>query len=197
MSSKHNQKEIAEKIYKSILANAKYWISELDYYGKNQFKEKIKGEGWSIGQIYDHIVNGTYAFQLKKLNDCLIRENGSNTGVKTFLGKIIFWYGSFFPFKTKGLPASAYIPDQPENPEKFKDEFYKFLKVVQKAAKEAGEAKLDYKTSHPTLGMLNAMEWLKLIEMHQRHHVMQKKRLDRTLRSEFKYTPGEEVYSDV
>lgn len=197
MSSEKDQKAIAEKIYKSIISNSKYWISELDYYGKNQFKEKVKGEGWTIGQIYDHIVYGTYNFHLKKINECVTRTNGSSIGKKTFLGNIFFLLKSFPPFKIKGQPASKYLPNQPENPEKFKDEFYKFLKVIQRASKEAGEAKLDYKTQHPALGMLNALEWLQLIEMHQRHHVRQKQRMDRTLRSEFKFTPGEEVYSDV
>lgn len=197
MSSGTDQKLLAEKIYKAIITNSKYWISELDYYGKNQFKEKIKGEGWTMGQVYDHIVYGTYNFHLKHINDCVLRINGSEQGKKKFSATLIFLLGSFPPFRIKGKPASEYVPAQPENPDKFKDEFYKFLKVVHRASKEAGEAKLDYKTPHPNLGMLNAMEWLKLMEMHLRHHIRQKMRMDKSLRSEFKFTPGEEVYSDI
>ncbi len=197
MSSAQDQKIIAEKIYKAIITTSKYWIGELDYYGKNQFKEKVKGEGWTVGQIYDHLVHGTYQFHLKHLNDCVLRENGSTVGEKKFFAKVLFFLGSFPNMRIKGRPASVYLPTQPENPLQFKDEFYKFLKVVHRASKEAGEAKLDYKTMHPTLGMLNAIEWLKLIEMHMRHHIRQKKRMDKTLRSEFKFTPGEEVYSDI
>lgn len=197
MRSAQDQKLMAEKIYKAVINNSKYWISELDYYGKNQFKEKVKGEGWTMGQVYDHIVYGTYDFHLQKLNNCILRENGSTEGDKKILAKLIFMFGSIPPIRLKGRPASVYLPGQPENPEKFKDEFYKFLKVVHRASKEAGEAKLDFKTHHPIMGMLNAMEWLQLIEMHMRHHVRQKKRMDKSLRSEFKFTPGEEVYSDI
>lgn len=197
MSSGADQMIVAEKIYKSIITISKYWISELDYYGKNQFKEKVKGEGWTMGQVYDHIVYGTYNFHLKHINDCVLRMNGSEVGKKNFRGKILFLMGGMPPVRIKGLPASKYVPAQPENPEKFKDEFYKFLKVVHRASKEAGESELGYKTEHSVLGWLDAMEWLKLIEMHLRHHMRQKKRMDESLRSEFKFTPGEEVYSDV
>jgi hypothetical protein len=37
------------------------------------------------------------------------------------------------------------------------------------------------KTAHPAFGFLNAREWFHLIEMHFRHHLRQKKRLDRFL----------------
>lgn len=34
------------------------------------------------------------------------------------------------------------------------------------------------KTKHPGLGYFNASEWLRFAEMHFRHHLKQKKRID-------------------
>jgi hypothetical protein len=39
------------------------------------------------------------------------------------------------------------------------------------------------KTKHPGFHYLNAIEWLQFIEMHFRHHLKQKKRIDKYLNS--------------
>ena len=96
--------------------------------------------------------------------------------------------GKFPPVKIKGIGQE---PVQPESPMKVKDSFYRFFKVMQKTAKEIDASNLKYKTLHPTLGMLNALEWFKLIDMHFKHHLRQKARFDKHIRSIYKVTNAE------
>jgi hypothetical protein len=190
-------KSEAEKIYKAFLITAKYWISELDYYGPNQFKEKINDSEWTIGQLYNHLIYNTYNFHLRQIEHCLLHVHGAEKGKKNIRGRFLFFLKRFPFWKIKGERGLETIPDQPENPVKAKDEFYKFMKVVQKTAKRLESATMDYKTPHPDFGMLNALEWLRLLEMHFRHHIRQKKRLDVTLRSTYKAVSGEEIFTEV
>jgi hypothetical protein len=39
------------------------------------------------------------------------------------------------------------------------------------------------KSRHPGLGYFNAGEWLRFIEMHMRHHLRQKERIDAFLKT--------------
>ena len=179
----------AELIYKKFLVTAKYWLKELDFYGENQFKKKNTEKEWSIGQVYDHLLNGTYDFQLQEIEKCLEQTNGSKQGGKKIAGYLLFLFNGFPPLKLKGIDSTSSAPAQPDSPAKVKDEFFRFIKEMQKTAKAIDEAgDLTYKTLHPTLGMLNALEWYKLIEMHFRHHLRQKARLDKTIRGIYKAT---------
>lgn len=182
----------AEKIYKSFVETAKFYLKELDYYGKYQFqKHPLEGQ-WSIGQLYDHLIHGTHQFHLEQVKNCLEEKNGQIGGKKNFKGKLVFKFNKFI-IKVKGLNGPEYKPSQPESPAKIKDDLYKFLKVMNKTAREIDEVKtLNYTTSHPTLGMLNALEWFQLIEIHFRHHLKYKKKIDPLVRSHSKELATEE-----
>ncbi|HEY8402848.1 MAG TPA: DinB family protein [Cytophagaceae bacterium] len=176
-----------EKIYKEFLPTAKYWLKELDYYGESQFKKITPASAWSIGQVYDHLINGTYSFHFKEIRNCLERKNGQPTGDKKLKGKLLFLWKSFPRVKIIGVNDTDYQPGQPDSPIKMKDELYRFIKQMHKLSQELDQTKdLDYKTMHPSLGMLTALEWYKLIEMHFRHHIRQKKRIDAVVRSFYK-----------
>jgi hypothetical protein len=192
----------AEKVYKQFLNTAKYYLKELDFYGKNQFKYHPTEKDWSIGQVYDHLINGTYDYHLKKIENCLQKKGGAEGGKKKFKGKILFLLKGFPNIRIKGVPATTYVPMQPKSPLKVKDELYRFIKVMQKTAKDIDAAgELIYKVPHPSLGMMSAEEWYKLIEMHFRHHLKQKARLDEIVRGynqeENSFSSGEEQYQDL
>jgi hypothetical protein len=191
----------AEKVYKKFLDTAKYYLKELDFYGKNQFKYKPSEKEWSIGQVYDHLINGTHAYHLKQVANCLAKTGGSDKGDKKFKGKILFLLKGFPSIRIKGVAANEYHPSQPESTVIMKDQLYRFVKVMNQTAKDIDAAGiLTYKVAHPSLGMLNADEWFMLIEMHFRHHLKQKARLDEIVRSykkeENALTPEEEPYQE-
>lgn len=179
-----------EKIYRKFLEIAKRWLKDLDHYGEHQFRKKPDENSWSVGQLYDHLIHGTYNFHLQEIRNCLEKRNGAESGKKKFKGQILFTLGSFPPVKIKGIGGNN-EPAQPEKPELVKDEFFRFIKVMQKVAQELDQHKDNsYKTMHPTLGMLSGMEWYQLIEMHFRHHLRQKKVLDEAVKSFYKEEEG-------
>lgn len=183
----------AEQIYKSFVEKAKYYLKELDFYGKFQFELHPVKDELSVGQLYDLLIHGTTAYHLKNISDCLKGINGQTDGKKNWKGRIAFnrWKKFPFPFK-KGLTL-MYKPRQPESPTKIKDDLYKFLKVMNRVAKEIDEAQfLNYKTQHPSLGYLNALEWYSLIDYYFKHYIKLKKKLDPTTRSATKELALEE-----
>lgn len=96
-------------------------------------------------------------------------------------GKITFALGSFLPARIKVPPSDAYTPKQPAGIQEMKAGLAHLLEAVRetgRALEGAAEAQL---TRHPALGALNAREWFQLIEMHFRHHLRQKRRLDQFL----------------
>ncbi len=174
----------AENTYKQLLPLAKYWLKELDFYGNNQFKKKTNDSSWTIGQIYDHLLKYSQEVHLKAIQECLSAKESNAKEGKSFKGFLQFSYGGYLPFKHKSNPYKE--PAQPLSTEKVKDDFYRFLKLIYKVAKEIDYKKPTAKVKHPTLGYLSAEEWFKLIEMHFRHHVKQKKKLDVEVRSNFR-----------
>lgn len=176
----------AEEIYKSFVEKAKYYLKELDYYGKYQFStHPIEGK-WSMGELYDHLIHGTTKYHLEEVRNCLEKKNGQEGGKMTWKGKVVFKL-KFFPFKVIGLNNASYKPDQPESPFRMKDDVYRFFKVMNRTAKSIDAAGvLNYKTKHPTLGMLNAAEWFQLIDIHFGHHKKFKKKLDPFVKSKSK-----------
>lgn len=186
-SSNGNIRMSAEDTYKKLLPLSKYWLKELDYYGANQFKKKVNSTSWTIGQIYDHILVYSLEVHVKAIQECLQAKNESTKKTrKSFRGSIVFAWGGYLPIKYKSNPYKE--PSQPLSAEKVKDDFYRFLKVIYKVAKEIDYKKSNNKVKHPSFGYLTAEEWFQLIEMHITHHVRQKKKLDKEVRSNFKET---------
>ena len=172
----------AEKIYQQkFLPSAKYLLKELDYYRNSQFRKQTQASNWTIGQIYHHIIQGTYDTHFKAIHNCLEEKGGAPKGRKTFLGFLVFAFNSFPLFKIKGV--KNYTPLQIENTSKAKDMMFGYIKEMQKLATEIdkkGNAK--YKVKHRIFGRLTALEWYSLIEIHQRHHIKQKQRIDKIIR---------------
>lgn len=174
----------AENTYKSFVGKAKFYLLELDFYGRYQYTlHPIPGK-WSMGQLYDLLIHGTSAYHLKQIEDCLAKRNGQENGKKTFGGKMLFGYNKIYPFRIKGVNFVDYEPVQPDSPDKSKDDLYKFFKVMKRVATQIDEAgNLTYTTRHPNLGMLNALEWYKLIDFYFKNQLKLKKALDPKVRS--------------
>jgi hypothetical protein len=174
--------EILERFEKTC----SIWLASLDGYSEHTFAMKPDDNSWSIGQVYNHLTNGTRKFQLKHIAACLEGRGAEGSKGKTLPGMIIFMLGSFPPARIKVLPSSEYTPAQPESIEVVRKDLVDLMATLQ-----AVESKLDgvsegQKTEHPRLGYLNAVEWFYLIEMHFRHHLRQKRRIDAFLASNAK-----------
>lgn len=154
------------------------YIKGLDSYSDEDFSKKPDEESWSVAQVYDHLVSSSENYFSYKVNNCLIKEKGTEDVGLTETGEQLFERGGFPPIQIK-TPDAIKPPNPPEAKSK---EFYKrkleeliihwekFIPLI-----EANNGK--FKTKHPVFGFMNALEWYHLNEMHFRHHLLQIGRL--------------------
>jgi hypothetical protein len=164
-------------VFHRYLKIAALWESELEKYSDEQFAMKPSAESWSIGQVYEHLVMGALNYHIKQIEQCLINDENQREK-KTFLGKLIFLLHAFPPVRIKVPPSPTYTPKQPENKERIKAGLRLLKKKLQDLSGEMEHAVHSGKTKHRALGYLDAKEWYRLIVMHFRHHMRQKKRID-------------------
>ncbi|MGO4269345.1 DinB family protein [Paenibacillus sp. TAF58] len=142
---------------------------------------------WSIGQMYLHLIN-TALQQLRNAEQCMIQtaEPVGSIGGKTEAGKAVFEQAGFPPVRIQVPASPQYTPGQPESI----DQLVQGMNSVRQRMKEIGAMldsaplqTLQNTVSHPRLGDLHAKEWFMFVEMHYRHHLLQKDRLKKVLES--------------
>lgn len=174
------------------------YIRELDGTGLEQLLWKPAEDEWSLGQMFMHLIRSAQLMQLRNAALCLGPDGGpevSRAG-KTKPGEDLFKTGSFPPDRIRVPPSPQYTPPQPESKEQLVDGLRdtvrrmveiepliasKFAPVTQ-VRLEPGKGIVRNTVLHPRFGGLNALEWFQLIEMHYRHHLLQKMRLDNAWR---------------
>ena len=120
---------------------------------------------------------GTLQYHIKQIEQCLGEEVHQKEN-KTFPGEVMFFIHAFPPIRIKVPPSPTYTPQQPESKDRIKAGMRLLQKNLQALAPEIDKAGHTGKTKHPALGYLDAKEWYRLIVMHMRHHMLQKKRID-------------------
>ncbi len=154
------------------------WENELDNYTMQELLKKPSDEKWSMGQLYNHLISATLSFHLKQIEACIASDENKNKK-KNFKGFITYHIlGKMPPIKIKVPPSDAYTPKQPESKDAIAEGLKKCRERTKNALATIQNATASGKTAHPGLAFLNAEEWYKLIEMHFRHHLRQKKELD-------------------
>jgi hypothetical protein len=163
--------------FKAILAS---YENALANYTEEEFSRKPSPDDWSIGQMYQHLVGSLQYFHAKQVEMCLDSADNASQG-KTMPGRITYFIGGMLPIRIKVPPSPQYTPPQPENKQKIKDKLPIVLELMEKLHTRLESEQPKGKTKHPAFGYLNAKEWYLLVEMHFRHHLRQKARLDKFL----------------
>lgn len=149
---------------------------DLCRYSDEQLKFIPSPGVWSVGQMYDHLIVVAHEY-LDNLETCSRSVEDQPLG-KTEYGERLFKKGGFPPVKIR-LPDELNAP--PDNSGSRKDLNERMEELIRRMAR--WETELDAinphtKALHGGFGWLNAEEWLKLVEMHFRHHLRQKNELD-------------------
>ncbi|MFC3803516.1 DinB family protein [Cohnella sp. GCM10012308] len=166
------------------------YIQELEGFSLEQLLWKPAEEAWSLGQMHMHLIRSAQFMHLRNVALCLspgAETEGSPAG-KSEQGEALFRAGSFPPERIQVPPSPQYTPPQPESKEQIVDglrDTVRRMAEIESAVAAAFDPNKDKTLAlvqntviHPRLGGLNALEWFQLIEMHYRHHLLQKKRLD-------------------
>ena len=150
------------------------WITELDKYTIHQLVSKPL-KGWSLGQLYMHLVNDSQ-FYIEQINICLLENENSNEESSDF-ARMLFSNGSFPDEDIAGDPSNSFIK-QPDSKEQLQDFLISLRTEFNKLYKPITQSTFKGKTKHPGLNYFNAIEWFLFAEMHFRHHLRQKKKID-------------------
>jgi DinB superfamily len=159
---------------------AQQYLDQLDNLTMEQLIHKPNEADWSLGQMYQHLIQSALYMQLRNIEACRVQhKDASNLDMdsKTAQGEAVFAQGSFPPIRITVPASPEYTPKQPVS----KGELTEGLQLVINRMKETEptlqEIPDDNRTAHPGLGALNAVEWFALVEMHYRHHLLQNERL--------------------
>ncbi len=166
----------------SILAQSyrhiDFWLTELDRFNMEELTRKPNDEEWSLGQVFNHLINASLNFHLQQVDICL-KTTKNRFKFKNIRGFVSYYLlKGFPPIKIKVPPSPEYTPNQPND----KAEIIHGMEILKIKLREASERLTlnpkSGKTPHPGFSYLSANEWFQLIEMHFRHHLHQKARLE-------------------
>ncbi|HVT05306.1 MAG TPA: DinB family protein [Thermoanaerobaculia bacterium] len=136
---------------------------------------------WTLGQVYAHIIEATDGLAIPQLEKCLSPDRESTTKGKTIPGIAVFALGAIPPIRIRFRPSPDYVPKQPANREAIRVSLDAMETRLLELVDRVEGAPTDRRARHPLLGMLNAAEWLQFAQMHLRHHLRQRRRLERIL----------------
>jgi hypothetical protein len=152
------------------------WIDAVDDYSLDQLRQPPREGDWSLGQVYRHILDDTEWF-VGQMREALAATENVDQEMHAD-AKRMFASNGFPDIQIQGPATNTFIP-QPES----KEELRQGLIVIQEAVNGLfGKASHSSgKTRHPGLLYFSAGEWLQFAEMHLRHHLRQKARIDEVL----------------
>ena len=155
--------------YEAFLAN----LSDADF-------QRNPADGvWSYAEVYSHIfvANLSSLLVLKKCIEGTAEENNKPTHFAVWL---ILFLGKFPPGKIKA-PARIAAMVKKINPAEAQQLMRNFSQGLQELVPQVSEASSSQKSKHPRLGLLNARQWLRFVEIHTKHHEKQLYRIQKQL----------------
>ena len=169
-----------KEILKQFEQVATYYIEELSKYSLEEFTRKPSEDEWSLGQMYNHLIKGTYYLHLTAIEQCA-NGTASDGGKKTEVGESIFKEGTFPPIRVKGPDTQEFTPPNPTGKEEVKEGLLQIIEKMREIERRLLDIPICQKVQHRRMGYLNAEEYFQLIVMHFRHHLRQKERIDQFL----------------
>lgn len=151
------------------------WQSALDRYSESALTI-TPHVGWSAGQLYLHLIDSTNWF-FDQAEACIGNTNAQQEQMKD-AAKRMFVDNSFPDIKIKGDPRVNDTLPQPVSKAYLLVELSKLRMRANALQERLATNPVFGKTAHPGLGYFNPTEWLQYSEMHMRHHLQQKERID-------------------
>ena len=149
------------------------FLSELD---DDRFRETPAENVWSYSEVYCHIVQANLR-SLLAVQKCIYGKPGIFGNIP-LLSRAVLFFGRFPPVKLKAPEGIAALVKKISKEEARNDLIRLKTKVLELAPKVPKSLK-DTRVKHPRLGMLNAAEWWRFVEIHSNHHLKQLKRIEK------------------
>jgi hypothetical protein len=154
------------------------YINALRRYTFEELCVTPSARSWSIGQMYIHLIQDT-GFYIDQIEIATASDEQSDRKLLPH-GKWMLDRNEFPDEIIEGAPSNAFIA-QPPSKQQLMQDLLSLKERMINAATLISNTSFSGKTKHPGLGYFNASEWFQLAEMHFRHHLRQKKRIDEFL----------------
>lgn len=128
---------------------------------------------WSYSEVYSHVlyVNKSSLIAIER---CAF-GNKASSGSISWRAWLIFFLGRI-PARTKA-PDKVAAMVQKISLEDARNDIIKLQEKLPELISIVRDTPGNHKVKHPRLGMLNASQWLRFMEIHSRHHLKQLKRI--------------------
>ncbi|HLP50667.1 MAG TPA: DinB family protein [Chitinophagales bacterium] len=168
-----------QKLEKQTHEAIDYWIKEYNRYDFDQITRKPSEHDWSLGQVGIHLWMSAKGFFFKNAERCLMQEGTEAGKSMKFSSHLIFTFKMLPPVKYEMPRQVAVVPKQPETKEQLIAKLEEVKTMASDFIKRIPQSNPDLKIKHPFLGWLNTAEWITLCNIHFRHHVRQKQRIEK------------------
>jgi hypothetical protein len=164
------------KSISDVLEKYNQFLSGLD---EEEFQRCPSEGAWSYSEVYSHVLYVNKA-SLMAIERCI--HGKSSSGRLSWKAWLVFFSGRLPPWKMKAPEkvAAMVIKISPEEARneliKIREKLFDLLPEIKKASRKP-------KVYHAILGMLNARQWLRFIEIHSIHHLKQLRRIQLMLNS--------------
>jgi hypothetical protein len=169
-----------EANYKSLLRAVSQYENLLSEVSEEDFIQRPDDGGWSYSETYSHIFQSNL-LSLLAIEKCIAGIGSTNRKQIHWLAWLILFFGRFPPVKLKAPEKIAAMTTKISKEDAF-ILINKFKTRLGEIKANVSNANSYQKTKHPRLGLLNAKEWLRFIEVHTAHHTRQLKRIRRKLK---------------
>jgi len=156
------------------------WINFLDDYSFEVLIQKPAPGSWSLGQVYVHILSDT-PYHIAQMKAAL--ETSDNRDEEMHPNAKSMFDNNGFPDVQIEGPGTDDNTPQPSSKEELLQNLLAIRADVNGLYKSNDFSKSKGKTRHPGLLFFSATDWLRFTEMHMRHHLRQKSRIDQNVRN--------------
>jgi len=163
------------KRLRAIQKSMNAYRSTLNKMSESLFSKTPPSGGWSYSEVYSHIFDSNL-LSLMAIRNCIKGEGKDK--ITPFTARVILFFGRFPPGKYKVPKRLAERVKKIPIPEAVQliADMETQLSHIESTIRQASARQ---KIAHPRLGYLNAMQWLRFIDIHMRHHLKQLKRIEK------------------
>ncbi len=166
--------------YHSLSGAVEQYERLLQNISEETFIQSPPGGGWSYSETFSHIFQSNLA-SLIAIEKCFLGTGVINRNRTHWIVWTILFFGRLPPGKFKA-PERLVSMVKLISREEAANLIVKFRNRLADVSAKVMKASPYQKVGHPRLGLLNARQWLRFIEIHTIHHTRQLKRITAKLK---------------
>jgi hypothetical protein len=165
--------------FRGITNAVEHYETLLTEVSEDLFTQNPPDGSWSYSETFSHIFQSNLA-SLIAIEKCVIGTGVLSKKPTKWQVSAILFFGRLPPGKFKA-PAQIASMVKKLSKEEAANLIVKFRNRLTEMKSKVEKADEYQKVKHPRLGLLNARQWFRFIEIHTKHHTRQLKRISSKL----------------